>query len=52
MKAGISDSEAKELLELSKTKEIKDKLKKTTQAALDYGVSCPSALFLDKSDKT
>ncbi|XP_026226428.1 glutathione S-transferase kappa 1-like [Anabas testudineus] len=37
VKAGLSDSDIKELLELSDTDEIKDKLKNTTQAALDYG---------------
>lgn len=42
LKAGLSDDEIKELLELSISKEIKDKLKSSTQDALDYGVSCPS----------
>ncbi|XP_068179600.1 glutathione S-transferase kappa 1 [Antennarius striatus] len=37
MKAGLSDSETKEVLELSTSKQVKDKLKKTTQDALDYG---------------
>ncbi|XP_026226427.1 glutathione S-transferase kappa 1-like [Anabas testudineus] len=37
MEVGLSDSDIKELLELSNTHEIKDKLKKTTQEALDYG---------------
>ncbi|XP_028984919.1 glutathione S-transferase kappa 1-like [Betta splendens] len=37
LKAGLSDSEIKEILELSKSKEVKDKLKSNTQAALDYG---------------
>ncbi|KAM9310654.1 glutathione S-transferase kappa 1-like [Pholidichthys leucotaenia] len=36
-KAGLSENEIKELLEMSTTTEIKDKLKNTTQAALDYG---------------
>ncbi|XP_071326178.1 glutathione S-transferase kappa 1 [Trachinotus anak] len=36
-KAGLSDSEIKEVLQLSTSKEIKDKLKSTTQDALDYG---------------
>uniref|UniRef100_A0A3Q1J9B0 DSBA-like thioredoxin domain-containing protein n=1 Tax=Anabas testudineus TaxID=64144 RepID=A0A3Q1J9B0_ANATE len=36
VKAGLSDSDIKELLELSDTDEIKDKLRNTTQAALDY----------------
>lgn len=36
-KAGLSESEIKELLELSTTKMIKDKLKSTTQEALDNG---------------
>ena len=49
-KAGLSDSEIKDLLELSTTKELKDKLKSTTQDALDYGVSCPAAVLVD-SDK-
>lgn len=37
MKAGLSDSKIKEMLELSTSKEIKDKLKRTTQVALDHG---------------
>ncbi|XP_029308439.1 glutathione S-transferase kappa 1-like [Cottoperca gobio] len=37
MKAGLSDSEIKEVLKLSTSKEIKDKLKSATQKALDYG---------------
>ncbi|XP_034067250.1 glutathione S-transferase kappa 1-like [Gymnodraco acuticeps] len=37
IKAGLSDSEIKELLELSNSKEIKNKLKSSTQNALDYG---------------
>lgn len=37
MKAGLPDSEIKELLKLSTSKEIKDKLKSTTQEALDHG---------------
>lgn len=41
-KAGLSDAEVKEALELSASQEIKEKLKSTTQGALDYGVSCPS----------
>lgn len=41
-KAGLSDSEIKEVLEMSVSKEIKDKLKSTTQDALDYGVSSVS----------
>ncbi|XP_034030434.1 tyrosine-protein kinase STYK1-like isoform X2 [Thalassophryne amazonica] len=36
-KAGLSDSEIKDLLMLSTSKEIKDKLKSTTQEALDHG---------------
>ncbi|XP_035498721.1 glutathione S-transferase kappa 1 [Scophthalmus maximus] len=36
-KAGLSDSEIKEVLELSTSKEIKDKLKSATQYALDLG---------------
>lgn len=47
MKAGLSDSEIKEVLKLSTSKEIKDKLKSATQEALDHGVSCPSALLAD-----
>ena len=56
MKAGISASEVAELLRLSTTKEIKDKLKSTTQEALNHGVSeitssyklkIYSAMFLD-----
>lgn len=48
-KAGLSDSEIKEALEMAVSKEIKDKLKGTTQKALEYGVSRPPnvvALFL------
>ncbi|XP_067367767.1 glutathione S-transferase kappa 1-like isoform X1 [Channa argus] len=37
MKAGLSGSEIKEVLELFNSKEIKDKLKSTTAAALKYG---------------
>ncbi|XP_070767747.1 glutathione S-transferase kappa 1 [Enoplosus armatus] len=37
MKAGLSDSEIKEVLKLSTSKEIKDKLKSSTQDALDHG---------------
>lgn len=40
LKAGLSDSEIQELLKLSTSKEIKEKLKSSTQDALDYGVSC------------
>lgn len=40
LKAGLSDSEIQELLKLSTAKEIKEKLKSSTQDALDYGVSC------------
>ncbi|XP_029359983.1 glutathione S-transferase kappa 1 [Echeneis naucrates] len=36
-KAGLSDSDVKELLQLSSSKEIKNKLKSTTQDALDFG---------------
>ncbi|KAG7237591.1 hypothetical protein INR49_032037 [Caranx melampygus] len=35
--AGLSDGEIKELLQLSTSKEIKEKLKSTTQEALDIG---------------
>lgn len=54
IKAGLSDSEIKEALTLSTSKEIKDKLKSATQDALDHGVSCPSVLLVDsgKRDKT
>ncbi|CAN9513707.1 unnamed protein product [Ophioblennius macclurei] len=37
VKAGIPESSIKELLELSTSKEVKDKLKLSTQEALDYG---------------
>lgn len=37
MMAGMSASEVEELLRLSSTKEIKDKLKSTTQEALNHG---------------
>ncbi|XP_044065069.1 glutathione S-transferase kappa 1 isoform X1 [Siniperca chuatsi] len=37
MKAGLSDREIKEVLELSTSKEVKNKLKSTTQDALDHG---------------
>ncbi len=47
IKAGLSDSEVKEVLAMSTTKEIKDRLKSTTQKALDYGVSCFSALLVN-----
>lgn len=39
LKSGFADSEIKELLKLATSAEIKDKLKKSTQEALDYGVS-------------
>lgn len=39
MKAGLSASEVEELLKLSTSKEIKDKLKRSTQEALDHRVS-------------
>ena len=38
MKAGMSAGEVGELLRLSSTKEVKDKLKSTTQEALNHGV--------------
>lgn len=47
MKAGLSDREIKEVLEMSTSKAIKDKLKSSTQEALDHGVSCPSVLLVD-----
>lgn len=50
-KAGLSDSEIKEVLELSTSKEIKDKLKSATQYALDLGVSRPSALRVDSDER-
>ncbi|XP_068591670.1 glutathione S-transferase kappa 1 [Cebidichthys violaceus] len=37
MKAGMSESQIKEALELSTSEEIKDKLKSATQNALDHG---------------
>lgn len=37
MKAGLSEREIKEALELSTSEEIKEKLKSATQNALDYG---------------
>lgn len=37
LKAGLSDSEIKEALEMSTSKAIKDKLKSSTQEALDHG---------------
>lgn len=39
LSAGLSASEIEELLKLSQSQPIKDKLKSTTQQALDYGVS-------------
>lgn len=39
VKAGLPASEIEELLKLSTSKQIKDKLKSTTQEALDHGVS-------------
>lgn len=45
LKAGLSESEIKEALELSTSKEIKEKLKSATQKALDYGVSGPFLLI-------
>ncbi|CAI5663876.1 unnamed protein product [Oreochromis niloticus] len=37
VKAGLSESEIKELLGMSTSTQVKEKLKSTTQAALDYG---------------
>lgn len=37
VKAGLSESEIKELLAMSTSTQVKEKLKSTTQAALDYG---------------
>ncbi|KAL0985128.1 hypothetical protein UPYG_G00153240 [Umbra pygmaea] len=37
MKAGLSGSEVEEILKLSTSKQVKDKLKISTQEALDYG---------------
>lgn len=37
LKGGLSDSEIKEALKMSTSKEIKDKLKSVTQEALDHG---------------
>lgn len=45
-KAGLSDSEIKDALEMAASKEIKDKLKGTTQKALDYGVSRPANVVI------
>lgn len=45
-KAGLSDGEIKEALEMAASEEIKDKLKDTTQKALDYGVSRPANAVL------
>lgn len=39
LKAGLPAGEIKELLKLATSAEIKDKLKSSTQEALDYGVS-------------
>lgn len=47
VKAGLSESEIKELLAMSTSTQVKEKLKSTTQAALNYGVSCPSAPLVD-----
>lgn len=38
MKAGLPDDEIKKLLKLATSAEIKEKLKRSTQEALDYGV--------------
>lgn len=43
-KAGLSDEEIKDALEMATSDKIKDKLKDTTQRALEYGVSCYRAL--------
>lgn len=45
MKAGLSNKEIKEVLEMAASDKIKEKLKSTTQEALNHGVSCPSALL-------
>ncbi len=39
LKAGLSADELEEILSLSKSQSIKDKLKSVTQEALDYQVS-------------
>uniref|UniRef100_A0A7N8YKH7 Glutathione S-transferase kappa n=1 Tax=Mastacembelus armatus TaxID=205130 RepID=A0A7N8YKH7_9TELE len=46
VKAGLSESEIKELLELYTSPKMKDKLRSTTQDALDYGERSGSDLSL------
>lgn len=43
-KAGLSDDEIKDALEMAASDKIKNKLKGTTKKALDYGVSCYRSL--------
>lgn len=48
-KAGLSDGEIKDALEMAASKEIKDKLKEATQTALDYGVG-PNLVITRQED--
>lgn len=50
-KAGLSDGEIKAALGMAASKEIKDKLKDTTQKALDYGVSRPANVVIRRPDR-
>ncbi len=45
LKAGLSAKELEEILTLSKSQPIKDKLKSVTQEALDYQVSAFICIF-------
>lgn len=40
LKAGLSQADLDKMLEMTKSSEIKEKLKQRTQEALDLGVSC------------
>lgn len=46
LKAGLPDDEIKKLLKLATSAEIKEKLKRSTQEALDYGVNCSFVLTI------
>lgn len=50
-KAGLSDGKIKDALEMAASKEIKDRLKDTTQKALDYGVSRPANVVITRQER-
>lgn len=48
LKAGLSSSEVEELLSLAKSQPIKDKLKQTTEEAINYKASVRSFPLIDR----